>query len=92
MPYNHTAAVDFLHHQNPPTWTGVELATLGAEGQRQTKHATLTAPKQNWQEKSLQEALDFLQNLPSESSEVLTVDSSDEDVPANYLLEFSLNS
>ncbi|GFU68525.1 hypothetical protein TNCV_1989751 [Trichonephila clavipes] len=31
------AAVDFLHHENPPTWAGVEPATLGAEGQR---HAT----------------------------------------------------
>ncbi|GFT14829.1 CCHC-type domain-containing protein [Trichonephila clavipes] len=25
-------AVDFLHHENPPTWAGVEPATLGAEG------------------------------------------------------------
>ncbi|GFY36679.1 hypothetical protein TNCV_2566421 [Trichonephila clavipes] len=41
---------------------------------------------------SLQEALDLLQNLPSESNDALTDDSSDEDVPANYLLEFSLNS
>ncbi|GFW94438.1 hypothetical protein TNCV_2701591 [Trichonephila clavipes] len=34
------AAVDFLHHENPPTWSGVEPATLGADGQRQTNHAT----------------------------------------------------
>ncbi|GFY35215.1 hypothetical protein TNCV_5045891 [Trichonephila clavipes] len=33
------AAVDFLHHENPPTWAGVETANLGAEGQRQTNHA-----------------------------------------------------
>ncbi|GFW47173.1 hypothetical protein TNCV_56261 [Trichonephila clavipes] len=41
---------------------------------------------------SLQEALDLLQNLPSESIDALADDSSDEDVPANYLLEFPLNS
>ncbi|GFW92584.1 hypothetical protein TNCV_519011 [Trichonephila clavipes] len=34
------AAVDFQHHENPPTWAGVEPGTLGAEGQRQTSHAT----------------------------------------------------
>ncbi|GFW30475.1 hypothetical protein TNCV_454131 [Trichonephila clavipes] len=34
-----TATVDFLHHENPPTWAGVEPAALGAEGQRQTNHA-----------------------------------------------------
>ncbi|GFV06830.1 hypothetical protein TNCV_2331841 [Trichonephila clavipes] len=38
---------------------------------------------------SLQEALDLLQTLPSESSDALTNDSSDKDVPANYLLKFS---
>ncbi|GFV60328.1 uncharacterized protein TNCV_3469641 [Trichonephila clavipes] len=27
------AIVDFLHHGNPPTWTGVELAILSAEGE-----------------------------------------------------------
>ncbi|GFY27238.1 hypothetical protein TNCV_2068591 [Trichonephila clavipes] len=41
---------------------------------------------------SLQEALDLLQNLPSEISDVLTDDFSDEEVPANYLLKFSLDS
>ncbi|GFW51047.1 uncharacterized protein TNCV_3593291 [Trichonephila clavipes] len=41
---------------------------------------------------SLQEALDLLQNLPSKSSDALTDDSSVEDVPVNYPLEFSLNS
>ncbi|GFX69120.1 hypothetical protein TNCV_4946191 [Trichonephila clavipes] len=25
------AAVDFLHHENPPTWAGVEPAILGAD-------------------------------------------------------------
>ncbi|GFU77591.1 hypothetical protein TNCV_3499631 [Trichonephila clavipes] len=40
MPYSYDiAAVDFLHHENPPTWDGVEPATLGAKGQRQTNHA-----------------------------------------------------
>ncbi|GFX88418.1 hypothetical protein TNCV_2278861 [Trichonephila clavipes] len=44
------AAVDFLHHEGPPTWAGVEPATLGAEGQRQTNYATqlfasLSSPK-----------------------------------------------
>ncbi|GFT55005.1 hypothetical protein TNCV_2325191 [Trichonephila clavipes] len=38
----------------------------------------------------LQETLDLLQNLLSEINDVLTDDFSDE-VPANYLLEFSIN-
>ncbi|GFY36375.1 hypothetical protein TNCV_3450781 [Trichonephila clavipes] len=33
-------AVDFLHHEHPPTWAGVESVTLGTEGQRQTNYAT----------------------------------------------------
>ncbi|GFS56266.1 hypothetical protein TNCV_2769381 [Trichonephila clavipes] len=41
---------------------------------------------------SLQEALDLLQNLPSEINDVHTDDFSDEEVPANNLLEFSLDS
>ncbi|GFV42331.1 hypothetical protein TNCV_3165621 [Trichonephila clavipes] len=36
-------AVDFLHHENPPTWTGIKPAILGAEGQRKTNHATQAA-------------------------------------------------
>ncbi|GFV81343.1 hypothetical protein TNCV_4773691 [Trichonephila clavipes] len=48
MPNNHTTwpfmtAVDFLHHENPPTWAGVEPATLGADGQRQTNYVTQSA-------------------------------------------------
>ncbi|GFY36083.1 hypothetical protein TNCV_4844551 [Trichonephila clavipes] len=39
-----------------------------------------------------QDTLDLLQNLPSESSDAPTDDSSDEEIPANYLLEFSLDS
>ncbi|GFX36266.1 transposon Tf2-9 polyprotein [Trichonephila clavipes] len=35
--------VDFLHHENPPIWAGVEPATLGADGQRQTNYATQSA-------------------------------------------------
>ncbi|GFT62450.1 hypothetical protein TNCV_2899811 [Trichonephila clavipes] len=31
-------SVDFLHHESLPTWAGVEPASLGAEGQRQTNH------------------------------------------------------
>ncbi|GFW77665.1 hypothetical protein TNCV_133561 [Trichonephila clavipes] len=38
-----TATADFLHHENPPTWAGVEPTTLGAEGQRQTNYATQSA-------------------------------------------------
>ncbi|GFY05370.1 hypothetical protein TNCV_2208151 [Trichonephila clavipes] len=34
------AAVDFLHHEIPSTWAGVEPSILGTEGQRQTYHAT----------------------------------------------------
>ncbi|GFW85887.1 hypothetical protein TNCV_1623311 [Trichonephila clavipes] len=41
---------------------------------------------------SLSEALDLLQNLPSEISDALTDDFSDGEVPANNLLEFSLDS
>ncbi|GFS54644.1 transposable element Tcb1 transposase [Trichonephila clavipes] len=42
MPHNHTTwdAVDFLHHENPPTWAGVEPTTFGAEGQGQTNYIT----------------------------------------------------
>ncbi|GFS62229.1 FLJ37770-like protein [Trichonephila clavipes] len=40
---------------------------------------------------SLQEALALLQNLPSEISDILTDDFSVEEVPANNLLEFSLD-
>ncbi|GFV58099.1 hypothetical protein TNCV_2109271 [Trichonephila clavipes] len=48
MPNNHTTwpfmtTVDFLHHENPPTGAGVEPATLGADGQRQTNYATQSA-------------------------------------------------
>ncbi|GFV20027.1 uncharacterized protein TNCV_1154281 [Trichonephila clavipes] len=48
MPNNHTtwpfmATVDFLHHENPPTWAGVEPTTLDADGQRQTNYATQSA-------------------------------------------------
>ncbi|GFV66096.1 hypothetical protein TNCV_1649081 [Trichonephila clavipes] len=47
-PNNHTTrpfmtAIDFLHHENPPTWDGVEPATLGADDQRQTNYATQSA-------------------------------------------------
>ncbi|GFW56264.1 netrin unc-6 [Trichonephila clavipes] len=38
------AAVDFLHHENPPTWARVEPVTLGTGGQRQTNHATQAGP------------------------------------------------
>ncbi|GFT36198.1 hypothetical protein TNCV_4778311 [Trichonephila clavipes] len=41
---------------------------------------------------SLQEALDLLQNLPSENSEALIDDFSDEEVPSNNLWEFSSDS
>ncbi|GFX16580.1 hypothetical protein TNCV_23511 [Trichonephila clavipes] len=41
---------------------------------------------------SLQEAFDLLHNLPSEISDVLTQDFSDEEVLENNLLEFSLDS
>ncbi|GFU37236.1 hypothetical protein TNCV_4272371 [Trichonephila clavipes] len=34
------AAIDFLHHENPLTWPGVEPATLGTEGQPQTNYAS----------------------------------------------------
>ncbi|GFV74091.1 hypothetical protein TNCV_4509981 [Trichonephila clavipes] len=40
---NDTVAVNFLHHENPPTCAGVEPATLGAECQRKTNHATQPA-------------------------------------------------
>ncbi|GFU96385.1 hypothetical protein TNCV_89611 [Trichonephila clavipes] len=36
-------AVDFLHYENPLTWTGVELATLGVQGQLQANYATQPA-------------------------------------------------
>ncbi|GFT33874.1 hypothetical protein TNCV_4383641 [Trichonephila clavipes] len=36
------AVVDFLYHENSPTWVGDEPATLGTEGPRQTNYATQT--------------------------------------------------
>ncbi|GFU89241.1 hypothetical protein TNCV_2896891 [Trichonephila clavipes] len=41
------ASVDFLHHENPSTWAGVEPATLGTEGLRQTNHATQPSTIEN---------------------------------------------
>ncbi|GFU57182.1 hypothetical protein TNCV_2062531 [Trichonephila clavipes] len=32
--------VDFLHHGIPPTWAGIEPATLGVEVQRQIYYVT----------------------------------------------------
>ncbi|GFU88803.1 hypothetical protein TNCV_4444801 [Trichonephila clavipes] len=40
------AGVDFLHHEDPSTWAGVEPATIGAEDQRQNTHATQPAVPQ----------------------------------------------
>ncbi|GFU49629.1 hypothetical protein TNCV_4143961 [Trichonephila clavipes] len=37
---NDIDAGDFLQHENPPTWAGVEPANLGVQGQRQTNCAT----------------------------------------------------
>ncbi|GFV97525.1 hypothetical protein TNCV_2040331 [Trichonephila clavipes] len=37
------AAVDFLYHENPPTWAGIEPTTLGADGKRQIPYATQSA-------------------------------------------------
>ncbi|GFV95106.1 hypothetical protein TNCV_3709011 [Trichonephila clavipes] len=39
--------VDFLHHENPLTWAGVESSTLGAEGQR-TDSIVATAVRCLW--------------------------------------------
>ncbi|GFY20039.1 hypothetical protein TNCV_2147321 [Trichonephila clavipes] len=36
-------AVNFLHHENSPTWAGFEAATLDVDGQRQTNYATQSA-------------------------------------------------
>ncbi|GFV27087.1 hypothetical protein TNCV_4853241 [Trichonephila clavipes] len=33
----YTADVDLLHHENPPTWAGVEPTTLGTEGKRENQ-------------------------------------------------------
>ncbi|GFV19164.1 hypothetical protein TNCV_3223821 [Trichonephila clavipes] len=33
----------FLHHENPPTWAGVETTTLAAEDQQQNNNATQPA-------------------------------------------------
>ncbi|GFX31509.1 hypothetical protein TNCV_1781051 [Trichonephila clavipes] len=55
---------------------------------------TFYLPMNVWKKdaQSLQDTLDLLHNLPSEISDVLTDDFSDEEVPANNLLEFSLDS
>ncbi|GFW54104.1 hypothetical protein TNCV_3829121 [Trichonephila clavipes] len=39
------AIVDFLHHENSPTWGGIEPPTLCTEGQQQTNYATQAARK-----------------------------------------------
>ncbi|GFU77842.1 hypothetical protein TNCV_1138501 [Trichonephila clavipes] len=39
-------AVNFLHHENPPTWAGIDPATLGLQVQRKTNYAT--QPAQEW--------------------------------------------
>ncbi|GFY31378.1 hypothetical protein TNCV_4989371 [Trichonephila clavipes] len=44
-------AVDFAHHENPPTWAGVEPATLGTEGQRQTNYAPQLAKESSFKVK-----------------------------------------
>ncbi|GFU55699.1 uncharacterized protein TNCV_1650031 [Trichonephila clavipes] len=44
-------AVDFLHHESPPTWTGVEPVTLGAEATRgllATDHVILNHGQVTW--------------------------------------------
>ncbi|GFX51530.1 hypothetical protein TNCV_5012341 [Trichonephila clavipes] len=52
-----------------------------------------TLPRLSGKKKlSLQRALDLFQNLLSEISDALTDDSSDDQVPSNNLLEFSLDS
>ncbi|GFX82343.1 integrase catalytic domain-containing protein [Trichonephila clavipes] len=53
---------------------------------------TLGRGKSGTKKLGLQEALDFLQNLPSEICDVLTDYFSDEEVPADHLLEISLDS
>ncbi|GFU70899.1 hypothetical protein TNCV_2206161 [Trichonephila clavipes] len=59
--------------------TGLELVT--SQPRSDTLTTRLPWPPTN-----------FVQNLPSESSDALTDDSSDKEVPANSLLEFSLHS
>ncbi|GFW15023.1 hypothetical protein TNCV_983151 [Trichonephila clavipes] len=48
MPNNHTiwpfmTAVNFLNHENPPTWDGVQPASLGADDQQKPFYATQSA-------------------------------------------------
>ncbi|GFV22426.1 hypothetical protein TNCV_4276961 [Trichonephila clavipes] len=38
-------AVDFLHHENSPTWAGVEPANFSIQGQHLTKHSNHPAQK-----------------------------------------------
>ncbi|GFU49741.1 hypothetical protein TNCV_2930271 [Trichonephila clavipes] len=59
-----------------------------------TANVVFQMVKQNLEKKKLclQETLDLFQNLPPEISDVPADESSDEEVPANYLLELSLDS
>ncbi|GFX17177.1 hypothetical protein TNCV_2857001 [Trichonephila clavipes] len=90
-------AVTLAHHSSPANTVDEVQHRLEAEWHElpfsfiQTQFDSM--PNWNvWKKLCLQEALDLLQNLPSEIHDVLTDDFSDEEIPANYLLEFLLDS
>ncbi|GFV65963.1 general transcription factor II-I repeat domain-containing protein 2 [Trichonephila clavipes] len=67
-------AVDFFRHENPSTLVGVEPATLGADGQRQTNYATqsVLAEFKYPAGEERKRAVDDLQKQKQQSSKMLS--------------------
>ncbi|GFY17856.1 hypothetical protein TNCV_1075911 [Trichonephila clavipes] len=87
QPYSHEIETSNLYLKLG-RWVGhqVDVATRSVQ--------ILSNPQNVWKKEtvSLQEVLDLLQKLLSEINDALTDDFSDEEISANYLLEFSLDS
>ncbi|GFX26517.1 hypothetical protein TNCV_4535291 [Trichonephila clavipes] len=56
-------AVDFLTHENPPTWAGVKPANLGVQGQHLINYATYPVSKNIYENLFVQEVIIFF-SLP----------------------------
>ncbi|GFU86680.1 hypothetical protein TNCV_2881001 [Trichonephila clavipes] len=77
-----------VHDENDVNFVSQVMWSLLLMGLPQERGVQMSGEKKI----GLQEALDLLQNLPSVMSDVQTDNFSDEEVPANNLLEFSLDS
>ncbi|GFU00783.1 hypothetical protein TNCV_4819301 [Trichonephila clavipes] len=70
------AAVDFLHHENPPIWAGVELATLATRGLWARDHVILKYGQVTW---TTPELAPPSPNYPTTPTPSFEVQSSEED-------------